>query len=57
MTGNHRDFPGRDPNEPSIHDHGAPYNKDDEGNCDCSSCRYTKYIRRREEAAIDRKEV
>jgi len=57
MTGNYRDFPGRDPNEPSIHDHGAPYNKDDEGNCDCSSCRYTKHKRRREEAAIDRKEV
>jgi len=29
----------RDPNEPSIHDHGAPYNEDDEGNCECTSCK------------------
>jgi hypothetical protein len=29
----------RDPNEPSGWDHNAPYNEDDEGNCDCHNCR------------------
>lgn len=32
----------RDPNEPSVHDCGAPWNEDDEGDCDCSQCRHRK---------------
>jgi hypothetical protein len=32
----------RDPNEPSIYDCGAPYNLDDEGNCDCARCGHSR---------------
>lgn len=28
--------------EPSINDHGAEWNLDDDGNCDCTQCRSKK---------------
>lgn len=28
----------RDPNEPSVYDHGAPYNEGAGGECECFSC-------------------
>lgn len=28
----------RDPNEPSILDHDAPYNEGEDGECDCYYC-------------------
>lgn len=28
----------RDPNEPSILDHDAPYNEGEDGECDCYHC-------------------
>ena len=37
-----------DPNEPSIHHCGAPWNEDDEGNCACSGC-----VRRRHKQAYE----
>lgn len=39
----------RDPNEPSIMDHGAPYNEDDEGNCECFICARAARRRAKEE--------
>lgn len=41
----------RDPNEPSVLDHNAPYNEDDEGNCACYFCK--KERRNREEQHDD----
>ena len=51
----------RDPNEPSIHDHNAPYNEeeyiDENGEeqirCGCSACQQTARRRAREEADFD----
>lgn len=44
----------RDPNDgsdPSAH--GAPWNEDDDGECDCSRCRRERHRQEREEAQID----
>ena len=45
----------RDPNEPSIHDHGAPWNEDDEGNCACSKCQRTARLLARSEEEVGKK--
>ena len=60
MTGDYRDYPGsrsrimRDPNEPSVHDHNAPYNEEDyidENGEECSRCACTSCKRQREREA------
>lgn len=40
----------RDPNEPSVFDHNAPYNEGEDGQCDCVMCNRE----RRREAEADR---
>jgi hypothetical protein len=46
----------RDPNEPSIHDHNAPYNEDDDGNCGCSSCTRRRVKEAYSDYLIDKEE-
>ena len=40
----------RDPNEPSVFDHNAPYNESEDGRCDCFFCQREK----RREAEAER---
>ena len=40
----------RDPNEPSVFDHNAPYNEGEDGRCDCFICQRE----RRREAEAER---
>lgn len=39
--------------EPSINDHGAPWNDDGEGGCDCSQCQAALRRAARAEKEID----
>lgn len=44
----------RDPHEPSSSDCGAPYNLNDEGECECAWCRKKRRDEAREEYLIAR---
>ena len=39
----------RDPNEPSCSDHNAPYNEDENGVCQCISCKHESHKKLKEE--------